>query len=383
MIPTGSRLLLGATLVAVVMAIIYSGTVWGALGTTGLIFLSVALALLAGINLYVRDSDVTAGDPTGASDSAAAHRRPQPSIWPLVGAVGAVLVVLGLITFPIVFVFGVVALGAAVVEWMLEAWSERASSSREYNVDVRQRMAHPAEFPVLAVLVAAVLIYSFSRIMLFLSKSSGPVAFGVLAALVLVVGFLIAYRPQLPGSAVSAVAAIAVLGLVAGGVVAAILGERDIEPHETTGALAAAGECATPDETHADADASQTVGAKSEIHGEVVLGADGTLVARAAGIDGTSDTLSVIRSSVTNVQFRNDSDVDRRLVLDLGPASDATDTAGTVPADGPRQQLCTALVEGGGSALLTFEIGAASSPDDPYRFFVPGVDGQEIKVVVP
>jgi hypothetical protein len=320
MIPTGSRLLFGATALASVTAIIYASTVWGALGTTGLVFLAVALGVVAGINLFVRDSDVAADDPAGATESAAARRAPMPSIWPVIGALGGVLVVLGLITYPVVFVFGIVTLLAAVVEWMLEAWSERASASQQFNTDVRERLAHPAEFPVLAALLVGVVVYSFSRIMLFLSKTGGPIAFGVVAALVLAVGFLIAYRPQLKSSAVQAVAAIAILGLVAGGVVTAIAGERELHPHETTGTLAALGQCDTPDETHADEHASQTIGAKANLHGEVILRSDGTLVARSTGVAGESDVLTIARANATNVRFRNESGERRRLVLDLGEA---------------------------------------------------------------
>ena len=64
-------------------------------------------------------------------------------------ALGAVLVVVGLVTYPVVFMFGIIALLAAAVEWMVQAWSERASADVAFNADVRGRIAHPLEFPIL------------------------------------------------------------------------------------------------------------------------------------------------------------------------------------------------------------------------------------------
>ena len=82
--------------------------------------------------------------------SPAAAPVPGPSMWPIVGALGAVLVVVGLVTYPVVFVFGILALLAAAVEWMVQAWSERASADVLFNDNVRSRIAHPLEFPILA-----------------------------------------------------------------------------------------------------------------------------------------------------------------------------------------------------------------------------------------
>lgn len=396
MIPTGSRLLIGATLLSIVAAIVYGTTVSGTLGTTGLISLAIAFGVITAINLFARDSDVSVKDPTAATQSAAAHPAPRPSLWPIVAGGGGVLLVVGLISYPVVFIFGLIALLAATIEWMIEAWSERASADAGFNTGVRERIAHPAEMPVLALLATGVIVYSFSRIMLFLSKTGGPIVFGVLAALVLAVGAAVAYRPQLRNATVQAVAAVAVLGLVAGGVAAALAGPRDIEAHETTGALATHGECETAEETHADNNASQTVGAKANIHGEIILRSDGTLVARTIGIPGDHSELVITRSNPTNIIFRNESDDDRRLVLLLGEAeateTEATETEATEAEAGEgtdaehaaaREQLCTALAEADGSQLLTFKIGAASSDTNHYEFVVPGVDNQSVEVIVP
>jgi len=320
-------------------------------------------------------------DPAAVASSPAAASAPGASVWPVVGALGAALVVIGVASFPVVVVFGVIALLAATVEWMVQAWSERASADGGYNADVRSRIAHPLEFPLFAIVGIGIIVYSFSRIMLVLSKSGGPVAFGVIAALILVAGFVIALRPRLRSGAVVGVAAIAALGLVAGGVAAALDGERDIHVYETTTDLAREKECDTTEETEADENASQTVAAKANINSEVTLRDDETLVARSLGITGDQTTVTVGRNSPTNVRFRNESAEPRRLLLDLGPnGATLSDPVGS----GQPTQRCTALVEEGGSQLLTFSITAPSAGREaPYVFTVPGLEGTEIEVVVP
>jgi hypothetical protein len=246
-------------------------------------------------------------------------------------------------------------------------------------------MAHPLEFPILGAIAVGILIYSFSRIMLFLSRTSGPAVFVVIASFILFGGFLFASRPSLRGGLIAAVIAIAAVGLVTGGIVAALEGERDTEAHETTGGLAASGECATPDETEADEDASQSVAAKANLTAEILLRSDGTLVAKNLGVTGEQDFLVVVRNNPTNVRFVNQTDEPRRLVLDLGTRPEVDEATGdTIPDTEEPNQICTALVDEDRSQFLTFTITRSSSlAASPYRFFVPGVDGAQMEVLVP
>jgi hypothetical protein len=70
-------------------------------------------------------------------------------------------------------------------------------------------------------------------------------------------------------------------------------------------------------------------------------------------------------------------------VLDLGTRSETDETGETIPDREVPNQLCTQLVEEGGSQLMTFSIPTPSRyADTPYRFVVPGVDGAEVPVEV-
>ena len=384
MFPSGSKLLFGGAVLALVAAVLYGVTQEGSLGTVGLISASVGLFLIAGVNLYTRDADVSAMDTGALTESAAAAPVPGASIWPIVAGLGGALIAVGLVTYPVVFIFGIILLIAATAEWMVQAWSERASSDVAFNADVRARIAHPLEFPILAAVGVGIIIYSFSRIMLFLSKTSGPAVFAVIASAILVVAFIVAFSPSVRTGAVATVSVVAALGLVTGGVAAALGGERELHPHETTGALADEGGCGTDAETHADEHYSQDVAATANLTARLTLTDEGTLVAKNLGVTGDQDTVVVTRSNPTNVVFYNESSEERRLVLDLGTRPELDAEGNEIPDTEVPDQRCTALVEEGGSQFLTFGIAvASSSAASDYAFIVPGVEGARIEVEVP
>ena len=386
MFTTGSKFLVGGAVLATIAAIAYGITQDGALGTIGLISAAIALAFLAGINMYVRDSDVSSMDTTALTQSAAAAPVPGPSVWPIVGALGGVLVVVGLVTYPVVFVFGILALLAAAVEWMVQAWSERASADVVFNDNVRSRIAHPLEFPILAAVGAGILIYSFSRIMLFLSKSSGPAVFAAIAALLLAGGFV----DRLP--------AVAAHRRHRRG-----LRRRCPRPRHRRRQRRARGRARAASARddgrarrrrrvrHAGGDRGRRARlADRRRQGQPHRRGDPAATTtrsspRTSASPATRTRWSSTRSNPTNVLFINESSEDRRLVLDLGTRAEIDEETGdTIPDTEVPAQLCTQLVEEGGSQLLTFSIPTSSAvAEPPYRFVVPGVDGAEVEVLVP
>jgi len=380
MFTTGSKLFLGATGISLVSAIawgVLKGGDVGWTGSIGLLSLTVVFAFLAGINFFVRDCNVGSMQEGATTESAAAQPRPGSSLWPMVGALGLGLVVIGTISRPVVFQAGLVVVLAAIVEWMVQAWSERASSDPVYNASVRKRILHPLEFPILAAIVVGIVVYSFSRIMLFLSKTSGPVVFGVIAALILLVGFLFASRPTLQRSVTIGVCTIAGLGLVSTGAVMAIDGERDIHVYEIIAEHPDV--CSSTEPTEADEKFSQTVAATANIAAYVTF-ENGQLSARVIGIPGDVDTITLPRSNPSNILFTNLDDAEVRLTANLGEFS--SDQNGTTVVERP--VTCTALVEEDGEQLLTLVMSKSSvSSAAPYTLTVPGVEGTSIEIVVP
>jgi hypothetical protein len=387
MFTTGSKLFLGATVLSIVAAVVVGVCMGGSsawVGVIALISAAVSFAFLFGINYYVRDCNVSAMSENAATESPAAQQPVQRSLWPAIAAVAVGAIAVGAQSKPIVFKAGVIVLLAAGVEWMVQSWSERASADPAYNDDVRKRMLHPLEFPVLAAAGLAVIIYSFSRIMLWIDKSGGPVVFLIAGALVLVGGFLLAAKPGLKTGVVTGLCAIALLGLVSTGAVMAIDGQRTIEEHPTTNTDNSAA-CLLAEEgpgTQAEIDhkGSQAVAAKAGVAMTVVL-ENGQLAAYEQAIDGPQNPVTVSRGNVVNVIFKNRDPEKRRLTVNLGEFEQ--DVNGTLVKQRPK--VCTTLVRGtNGVQFLSFVLPKPSiASSQPYTFTVPGVDTTPIEIKVP
>src|SRR4051812_17477310 len=126
MFTTGSKLLLGATTLSFIGAVIYGWQSGGPLGTIGLVSVTIVFAFLTGINFWVRDSNVSALDPAAVASAPATHQPVGRSVWPLVGGLGVATVPVGLVVGKTVVWIAVVVIMIATVEWMVQGWSEGA-----------------------------------------------------------------------------------------------------------------------------------------------------------------------------------------------------------------------------------------------------------------
>lgn len=387
MFTTGSKLLLGATVLAVVAAVVFgvsNGGATGWLGTVGLVSAAVVFALLFAVNYYTRDGNVSAMTENAATEAAASRPPAERSLWPALAGIAVGAIAVGAESKPIVFKAGVVVLLAAAVEWMVHGWAERASADPEYNAGLRKRMLHPLEFPVLAAAGLGAIIYSFSRIMLWIDQSGGPVVFMVVGAIVLFGGFVLAARPSLKKGMVAGVCTVGALGLVSTGAVMAVDGQRPIEAHPTTSSDNGA-VCSLPDEGHGeqaeiDERGSQAVASKAGVGITIVLD-NGRLTAHELGLSGEQNPVTVSRGNVVNVIFKNRDPEKRRLTVNMGEFEQ--DINGTIVKQRPT--ACTTLVRGDdGSQFLSFVLPKPSAASaQPYSFTVPGVETAEIQIVVP
>lgn len=393
MFTTGSKLLIGSAVLTTVATIVYIITQNEALGTVGLASAAIALSVVAGVNVWAGDSNLSAMDAVAVATSEASEDPPAASIWPMLFAVGGVTLVLGLVTQQTVFTIGLIILLAAGAQWMVQAWAERASSDGEVNAAVRNRLANPLEYPLLGAVAVGGAAFAFSRVMLWLSKTNTVIAFVILATLVACIAFFVAARPSVKRGAIGGIVAVGAIAVVAGGVAAGVDGERDIHEHETI-ADEARVVCDSPDEFEVDVNASQTVGIKANTW-TVTLLANGELTYDVPGprLEGIT-TMDLPRSSPNNIIFRNDSGHERRLTADLGPipeadleaaAAEETDTHGEEShgEESDHLLLCTSLVEDGGAQLMTLQIDVPSAAvEGGYQFRVPGTDAS-LEVFVP
>jgi len=373
MFTNGSKYFIGLTGFSAVALVIYLVAVDGAIGgAVPLASIMVASGLLAGLALFNRDGDVQVGDATAPANVAPVGS----SLWPLVSTVGIVGMGVGLITHEIIFLLGLFALAAGFVEWVIQGWSESASSDRSYNASVRGRLIHPLEFPILATVGSGVIILSFSRIMLAISKTAGAVVFIIVGTIVLAGGVVFAVRPNLKKTVAVGLCAIGAVGIVAGGIAGASAGKRDQLVKANEEDHFAHKECGEEKSKYFDFNAEAKVSMRSNPMATIEF-VDGKLQARELGLKANTNKITVQKSNDISIIFRNKTEGEHRLTLFYGEKE---------VQDGVVEELhnCTQMIEEGEEQLLTFRIDRPSiASEKPYKFYVPGVEDQSIEVVVP
>lgn len=373
MFTPGSKYFLGLAGFSAAIMIAYIAVVdaWHG-GAVALAAVACAAGLLAGLGLFNRDGDVKVGDAGAAANAAPVGA----SLWPLIATVGVVLLAVGLITHEIVFLLGLVAIGAALVEWVVQSWSESASSDPSFNNEARGRLLHPLEFPVLAAVGLGVIIVSFSRIMLAISREAGAVIFIVVASVVLLVGSVFALKPNMKKTLVAGLCAVGAVGIVAGGIAGASNGHRkDLVEARAEGHFTHK-ECGAEKSKYFDEEAEKTLSARSNPIATIEI-VDGKLQARELGVQGYVQKITVPRANDSTVIFRNKSNDEHRLVLYMGTKK---------VQEGVTEELvtCTQMIGPDSEQALTFKLNKSSyGQEKPFAFTVPGLDGQSIEAFVP
>ena len=381
MLTTGSKLFLGLSSLAFVALGVYGVTQnFGALGSIGLLSLLVVAAGLGAFTLYTRDANVSSMDDVQVRTAAAAAEPVSASAWPLVGALGGVLLVIGVITDARWFVAGIVVIIVAVTEWMILAWSERASADQAYNAEVRERVLHPVELPIAGAVVLIVIIFGFSRMMLALPRDAGPPLFVVAAGLIAAFGAILARRSSVRKGVVAGICAVGIVAVLAGGIASAVTGERDELTEADEEDHFSERNCSAELDEHSDEKTSGAVAAKASTLATFTLRDDGTLELEqiAGSLPGT--VLTIDRGNTVNVLFENQTEEERRLRIYGGTVE--RDVNGTMVSE--VTEFCTQAIAEGDTQILTFSLPRPSVyGDDPFYAEVPGVEGARIEIVVP
>ncbi len=239
----GSRFWFAVTVLAVVSAVAYSvGSGAERYGTLVLLSAAVASMIPGVASVVLRDGEVA----MAAADGELGQQRPAANrfaaAWPALAAVGAGVTVVGLAAGGALLYVGLGFLGVVLVEWMVQSWAERSTGDPVVNRRLRNRVMFPIEIPATAAIGVVIFLLSFSRVLLALPKLGSTVFAIVVATLILGVGALIASRPRVSSSLLSVIVVVAVLGLLGGGIVGAVAGERKIEAHGDEPAGGAPGE---------------------------------------------------------------------------------------------------------------------------------------------
>lgn len=389
MFSTGSKLFFGMTASAIAGLVVFGiFQDMDAIGVIGLGFAACALALIGAVVIYTRDADVAAADATASTTAAAARPAPNNSLWPLAGAVGGGLLVIGLVTDKRWFVAGAAAIVIALVEWMVQAWAERASAEARYNSRVRGFILHPLEMPILAAVGLAALIFAFSRIMLRADTTVGPVLFVALAALITVFGFILATKRRPGKTTIATICALGALGVLGVGIWAAADGERPELAEEgkvfrgLDGQAPERANCSA-ELTEADKDASGSLSMKSSTTAQVIL-RDNKLWAVEQGQP--SPAVHIAAGNTVNIIFKNEnpeSGEPRRLTAAY--LVNAVDSSGKPTTDLAQETVCTNAIKGGKVQLITLTVPKPSlvAPEGKeFKLYVPGVPGAEVPLEV-
>jgi hypothetical protein len=216
-----------------VLTLGYKGSVGDQVGYTVLVALAGCAFFLGCMSAAFRDADAEAQAEVVELETVPEVAPPGgPSYFPIIAAFGAGLIVVGLVVGPAFVVAGLLVIAAMVIEWGIQAWSDRATGDPAVNRSIRNRLMYPVEVPALALIGIAVFVYSVSRILLVIPKTGGYFVFGAVPVLILAVAWLLTARPKVNPNLLTALLLVGGLAVLAGGVVGASLDEREVEPHE-------------------------------------------------------------------------------------------------------------------------------------------------------
>ena len=379
MITTSSKFFYGLGALSVVGAVLWMISGNGAMGAVALFSLATAAIFIGAIATFTRDGHVLSTDTASHASAAASQRGPRASLWPLGTALSVGFMVVGLVSSPGIFKVGVALTLAMLGEWMIQNWAERGSADEGYNTKIRDYLVHPLELPVAGALLLAVIVLSFSRVMLALEKSTGTLVFAAAAAIVLAVGAVIAVKRDASRRVIGAMSAVVLVALGGTGIATALDGEREQlveysaeDPYRDRGC--------TEDKAYSDKKASRSIGAKSNVLATITL-RDGQLIAEVSGYEAPQSELYIQRANPSTIMFVNDTDEARRMVVSYGKVVE--DLGGGVEKE-TLLQSCTSKVEKGGQQSVTVNIPRPSFASDmPFEITVPGVSTARLSVVVP
>ena len=264
MITTGSKFFYGVAALLAFAAVVYGyasggggvgpisfgykGGVGEHLGY-GILLAGAVSALFAGFCVTAfRDADP---EPTAALlgvDTVPDATPTSSSFWPVVGAFGVVLTVVGVVLNNVFFVAGLIALGAVAIEWTMQAWAERATGDPAVNREIRNRIMFPIEVPLAGALAIGVVVIGYSRVFLAVSKLGAVWIALAIAATIFIIGTILSLRPRIRTDLVAGVLAAAAVVTIGLGIFGAVAGEREFHDLSEEHAEESGGEAEASDE---------------------------------------------------------------------------------------------------------------------------------------
>ena len=248
MFTTGFKFFFGIGVALSTAAVVYGYTTGGnhmgpiSLGWKGGVGEHIGYGLLVGLSMsavgialtliFFRDADPADQADYMGVDDIAPTAPVTGSHWPIVGAFGAGTMAIGLVLNTAVFVVGLVICSLVAVEWMMDAWADRATGDPEANRALRNRIMAPIEIPAAGAALVGIGVLAVSRILLNVTQLGPVIVAGVAAVAILLVAILATSGVKVSRNIVAGLALLLGVSILGLGVWAAVDGERDFEEHE-------------------------------------------------------------------------------------------------------------------------------------------------------
>ena len=213
----------------------WKGGVGNHFAYTFFVGLFAAAAALAGLLIAFRDADPDAEAQIVHMESVPLTRAPSGvNYLPALGALAFVLMLIGLATESSGLTFAAVAVMVVVAfTWTVRTWAERATGDDHTNAELYHRFIDPFRVPVISILLIGLVAIGLSRVLLSVSKIGSVWVFGLVALLFFLVAVLLALKPSSAKWVTTAVVVLGAIAIVAAGIAGAVIGERDIEHHDS------------------------------------------------------------------------------------------------------------------------------------------------------
>ncbi len=198
-----------------------------------------ALAFAVATSLRpVADTDLEPPTPPDAPPPSMRPVDPGPttgaSAFPLLAAVGLALVGVAAATGAPAFYLGVALLAVAAGGWLSQAFVEHPLVTRRLADRVSRRTTSPFTYPVLAVLLGAVVAISISRLYLTITEQAAIVVSALVATVLFLGCLVLASGRNVSRRLTGGLAGLALVSVVGVGAASAARGERVIEHHGET-----------------------------------------------------------------------------------------------------------------------------------------------------
>ncbi len=222
-----TKVFLPLSAVALFLSLAYQIMTGDVLGSILFLLLGVLAAYLSVVVAGARHRDAPEPVPAPADSRPALARptvvlAPGGGAWPIAAGLAITLAVGGFVLGALASFAAMAVAAVTVVGWMGRVSAERTG---------RYPNLLPLGLPVLGLFAIASLMFFMSRILLAVSEQGSTWIALAVAVIIMAAGTVFALRPNISGRTMAVVLAVGGVLMLAGGLVAAAVGERTIEHH--------------------------------------------------------------------------------------------------------------------------------------------------------